>query len=122
MEVRDGYAFVADDQMGLTVLDARVLDLGSIEVVGWMDTPGNALAVDLDGDYAYIADKRQGLAIIDISDLTSPAFVSRIDLDGWCMDVEVRDGLAFLVGCLGSISGAVNNDRWQAGVITGEIQ
>ncbi len=98
LAVKGGYAYVADDQMGLAVLDARVLVLDSVVLVSWTDTPGNALAVDIWGDYAFVADKRQGMSVFRINGAEAPVPVSRMPLDGWCVDIAVRDGLAFVAG------------------------
>ena len=100
LAMKDGYLFVADDQMGMTVLDARIIALGAVVEVpeAWRDTPGNALAIAIDGDYAYIADKRKGLAIFNIANPRDPQAVAQMPLDGWCVDVAVRDGMAFVAG------------------------
>lgn len=96
--VQDGYAYVADDQMGLAVLDARVLVLDSVVLVSSADTPGNALAVALWDDYAFVADKRQGMSVFRINGPDTPVPVAQFPLDGWCVDIAVRDGLAFVAG------------------------
>jgi len=93
--VKGRYAFVADDQMGLVVVDVGA-QVYPLPVVGWHDTEGNAVALTLDGDYCYVADKRRGMPIFDISDPINPEMVGHIYLDGWVLDVEVRDGYAFL--------------------------
>ncbi len=96
--VQNGYAYVADDQMGLAVLDARVLVLDSVELVSFADTPGNALAVAIWDDHAFVADKRQGMSIFRINGGEAPVPVARMPLDGWCVDIAVRDDLAFVAG------------------------
>ncbi len=96
VEVKDGWAYVADDQMGIAVIDVHVLQLGQVELVEWEDTPGNAVAIDVVGDFAYIADKRQGMTIFEIDGGTKPVVASQIHLDSWCLDVEVRGGYAFI--------------------------
>lgn len=40
--------------------------------VGWLDTPGVARSIAIEGTYAYIADGESGLRIVDISEPTSP--------------------------------------------------
>lgn len=94
--VKNGYAYVADDEMGLAVLDARVLDLGSVVLVSWCDTPGEALDVEVAGDYAYVADGDEGLAIFAIDGGQTPVLVARQPLEGKCRALAVRDGLAVL--------------------------
>ena len=96
--IKGDYVFVADDQTGLTVMDASVIVLGAVEIVATADTPGNALRIDIEGDYAYIADKRQGMAVFDISDPLDPVRVAQMPLDSWTLDVEVVDHLAFIAG------------------------
>jgi len=102
ISVKDGWGFVADDQMGLTVMDLRVLPIGPDEttarVAANIDTPGNALSIEIEGDYAFVADKRQGMSVFDISNPEAPVRVTRMPLDGWCLDIELRDGYAFIAG------------------------
>jgi formylglycine-generating enzyme required for sulfatase activity len=98
LAVQDGYAYVADDQMGLAVLDARVLVLDSVVLVSAADTPGNALAVALWENHAFVADKRQGMSVFRINGGEAPVPVARMPLDGWCVDIAVRDDLAFVAG------------------------
>ncbi|WP_319524035.1 hypothetical protein [uncultured Desulfosarcina sp.] len=62
----------ADDE-GLRILDAYYA--GNIGYEGFVETPGQAYGVFVDGDYAYVADGDQGLQIIDVSDKASPAIV-----------------------------------------------
>ncbi len=94
--VRDGYAYVADDEMGLAVLDVRILDLDVVSLASWADSPGEALDVVLSGDYAYVADGREGLAVFRINEGDTPVRVTNLDLDGTCRAVAVADGLAVL--------------------------
>ncbi|MCP4550122.1 MAG: SUMF1/EgtB/PvdO family nonheme iron enzyme [bacterium] len=93
---KDGYGFIADDQMGLIVIDFHTLVLHEMPEVGWIDTLGNALSIAIKGDYAFIADKRQGMAVFDISDPANPTHVTQLPLDSWCLDIEIRDNLAFI--------------------------
>ncbi len=94
--VRDGYAYVADDEMGLAVIDVRVLDLDSVELVSWADSPGEALDVEISGNHAYVADGSEGLAIYRINGPDTPVMVANLDLDGKCRAIAVRDNLAVL--------------------------
>ncbi len=94
--VRDGYAYVADDEMGLAVLDVTTLDLNSVELVSWADSPGEALDVELDGDYAYVADGNEGLTVFRINGPDTPVRVANLTLDGKCRAIAVRDDLAIL--------------------------
>ena len=101
--VRDGFAYVADDEMGLAVLDVRVLDLDSVELVSWADTPGEALDVVLEGDYAYVADGYDGVAIFRINGPDTPVRMANLDLDGKCRAIAVRDHLCVLAAQGGGV-------------------
>ena len=101
--VKDGYAYVADDEMGLAVLDARELVYGSVEVVSWHDTPGNALDVAVVGDYAYVADGTEGLVIFAINGPDEPVQTGSFDLSGFCKSIVVRDDLVCLAAAGGGI-------------------
>lgn len=96
--VREDFVYVADDRMGLAVLDASILVLGEFEEIAWYDTPGNALGVTLEDHLALIADGDWGLSIFDVTDPTSPGYVNRVDLEGQSLAVEVVDSYA-VVAC-----------------------
>jgi len=96
VQVRGGYAFVADDQTGLTVLDVSDPELGDAPVA-WLDTPGNAVAIALGEGHAYIADLQRGLAVIDVGDPLAPAMISQLALGGECVDVVLFDDYALAV-------------------------
>lgn len=94
--VRDGWCYVADDEMGLAVVDARILALGVMRVVAWADSPGEALDVELEGDYAFVADGAPGLAVYAIDGGAEPVRVAQLPLEGTCRAIAVRDGIAVL--------------------------
>jgi len=103
VDYKDGYAYVADDEMGLAVLDARVLELGSVQLVSWADSPGEAQDVHISGDYAYVADGYYGMAVYAIDGGNEPQLVSSFDLEGDCRAIEVRDDLAILCAAWGGV-------------------
>jgi formylglycine-generating enzyme required for sulfatase activity len=103
IEVRDGFAYVADDEMGLAVLDVSVLELGAVQMVSWADTRGNALDVALDGDYAFIADGTMGIVAFQIDGGSTPVLVGELDLAAYSRSIVVRDGLAFLAAATGGV-------------------
>jgi formylglycine-generating enzyme required for sulfatase activity len=96
VSVKDGYAYTADDQMGLVVLDVRTLVYGLVQVVSWCDTPGNALDVAIVGDHAYVADATAGISIFAINGPEPPVRVGALDLSGYAKSIAVRDDLACL--------------------------
>ncbi len=101
--VRDGFAYVADDQMGLAVLDVRILDLDTVELTSWADSPGEALDVVLSGDYAFVADGYAGLTVFRINGGDTPVLVANLDLEGTSRAVAVADGLAVLAAQGGGV-------------------
>jgi len=101
--VRDGFAYVADDEMGLAVLDVRVLDLDAVSLASWADSPGEALDVELGGDYAYVADGYDGLTVFRIDGGETPVKVSNLQMAGKCRAVAVRDNLAVLAAQGGGV-------------------
>lgn len=94
--VKDGWGYVADDEMGICVLDLRILELESVEIASWADTPGEALDVEVEGDYAFVADGYGGLAVMHIEGGNQPVRVAGVNLEGKCRGIAVRDGLAVL--------------------------
>ena len=99
--VHDGFAFVADDEMGLAVLDVRDRTLGVVGVVASCDTRGLAKSVDREGDYLFIADWENGLVVMELREegtppVPVPYVVAGLDLPGRCRSIVVRDGIAFI--------------------------
>ncbi len=97
--VRDGFAFVADDELGLAVLDVRTRILGSVVLVSACDTAGNALGIDMDGDHVILADGDLGLVVMEVPmagdpPVPTPAIVGQIALPGRSRAVACRDGIA----------------------------
>ncbi len=92
--LKDGYAYVADDQMGVAVLDAR--DRSGMALVSWCDSPGEALDIDISGDHAYVADGDDGLAVFSINGAEAPVHLAQLALEGECRAIAVKDGLAVL--------------------------
>ncbi len=101
--VRDGYAYVADDEMGIGVLDVRERVLGAVELVSAADTPGNALDVAVDGDYAFVADGVEGLAVFRIDAGEEPVKVAQLDLTAYSRSIIVARGWALLCAADGGV-------------------
>jgi formylglycine-generating enzyme required for sulfatase activity len=101
--VRDGWGYCADNEMGLAVLDLRILDLESVALTSWADTPGNARFVALQDEYAFVADGVEGLAVFRIDGGETPEKVAQYDLSGFSESIALRDGLMALAGNLGGV-------------------
>ena len=70
IHVSGDYAFVADYESGLQVID--ITDPTNPTLAGDYDTPGYAWGVYVSGDYAFVADGYySGLQLIDIRDRKS---------------------------------------------------
>jgi len=71
------YAYVADDDAGLKIID--ISDPTSPTVVGSCSTPNIARGVYVSGKYAYVTNYVAGLQVIDISDPSSPTITGTCD-------------------------------------------
>ncbi len=94
--VRDGWGYCAQNEMGLCVLDLRVLNPAWVRLAAAADTPGNARAVALAGAFAFIADGREGLAVFAIDGGETPVKVAQYVLNGFSVAIALRDGLCAL--------------------------
>lgn len=101
VDVEGGFAYVADDEMGLAVLDVRARALGAVRLVSSCDTGGNAMGVASAGRFVFIADGAEGLVVMETRDEGSPPvpvpyLAGRLALDGKSKAIVVRDSLAFI--------------------------
>ena len=64
------YAFVADGESGLRVLD--VSDPTKLEEVSIFSVPSAAIDVDTEGTYVYVADLVTGLHVLDVTNPAAP--------------------------------------------------
>ncbi len=92
--VAGGYAYVADDDNGLLVMD--VADPTNPVTVGGVATPGWALGVTVADGYAYVADGPPGLHVVDVSDPANPVIVASLDTPGQVYGVTVLNGYAYV--------------------------
>ena len=76
VQVSGKYAYVADSNNGLVIVD--VSDPANPKQVGHLDTDGGAIGVHVLNNYAYIADDNNVLVIVDVSDPTNPFLVKDI--------------------------------------------
>lgn len=92
--VRDGYAYVADDDDGLTIMDVSYPS--SPEIVGWVDTPDAAQDVAVEGTWAYVADRLGGVQIIGVMNPENPSIAGQRETPGTCRGVTVADGFLYV--------------------------
>ena len=82
----DGYAYVADGQYGL-----KVLDLNNPEAplgVGSYSTGGSARGVSVVGSQVYLSDAEKGLLILDVSNPASPKLTASLATSAYKTDVQ----------------------------------
>ena len=91
------YAYVADGDSGLYVIDIR--DPSNPAHTGNCDTPDFAFSVAVSGDYAYVADRDSGLQVIDISNPASPTIAGSYNTPEQAIGVAISGDYAY-VACL----------------------
>jgi len=96
-----GYAYVADFQSGLRVIDVSTPS-APVEV-GFLDTAGYASDVAVSGGYAYVADKYMGLRVIDVNTPSAPVEVGFVETPGDCNSVAVLVGHAYVADGSGGL-------------------
>jgi hypothetical protein len=64
--------------------------------LSFVNTPGFANNVDVNGDFAFVAAGSAGLQIVDVSDRTAPSVVASLDTPGNANDVKVVGNLAYV--------------------------
>ena len=91
----EGLLCIASGATGLWVADLS--DTTALATVGFLDTPGDALNLDISGATVYLVDGDGGLRIIDISDPVHPREIGCLDTIGHAEQVTVSNGIAFVV-------------------------
>jgi hypothetical protein len=95
------YAYLANNTMGLRVID--VSDPYNPVSVGWLDTPGYAMAVFKSGIYAYVASGSSGLCIVNVAEPTTPLLAGTYDTQESSLDVMVYDNIAYIADFFGDL-------------------
>ena len=99
--VPGAFACVANGTMGFATVDTTVP--GSPSWIGFLDTPGYAVAVDVAGDVAYVADWDGGLQIIGVSDPANPVLLAEYATADPAIDVKVVGDIAVVAELPGGI-------------------
>jgi hypothetical protein len=71
-------------------------------ITGTVVTPGNAMSVDIDGDYAYVADTGGGLQVVDVSTPSTPTIVGSLATTK-ALKVKISGTHAFLADSTGGL-------------------
>lgn len=94
VETARSYAYVADQNAGLRVVD--ISDPDTLRIVGTADTPDRALDVSVSGDLAFVADRYAGVRVIDVSDPFTPREIGFWDPDQKAVQVQLGDGRLYV--------------------------
>ena len=93
VEVLGGYAYVADGQAGLQVID--VTDPSNPTIVGGVDT-GFASGVAVSGNFAFVADYSSGLQVLDITSPATPTVVGGVSMPDVAYNVAISGNYAYV--------------------------
>jgi hypothetical protein len=99
--VSGGYAYVADGDAGLQVIDISN-PAAPVRVAG-LDTSDSADGVAVSGGYAYVADWTAGLQVINISNPAAAVRVAECDTNGNAAGVAVSGAYAYVADVTGGL-------------------
>jgi len=92
--IDDRFAYIANLTLGVYTIELLKPEIP----LGSYDTPGQAYAIAIEGNYGYIADGQSGLQIIDISNRRYPSFVAELDLQDNVVNVMIVEQYAYMTG------------------------
>ncbi|HQL13942.1 MAG TPA: hypothetical protein PLN88_07830 [Candidatus Cloacimonadota bacterium] len=81
--------YIACEQRGLLIYDRATLQL-----LGELAVPGEALKVKVEGNYAFIASRQAGLNVVDVSNPAAPVRVGGFDTTGYANSIDISGNLA----------------------------
>jgi len=94
LAVESNLAYVAAEEDGFYVVN--VSNINNFFTEGFVDTPGIATDVVLDGRYAYLAAGDEGIFSIDIIDKTNPQIIGHIDTQGYARKLVLQGNTLFV--------------------------
>jgi len=94
--VKDSFAYIACEQLGLYIAKVKTSPQLSISILGSCNTPSNARNLFVKDNICYIADGRYGIVLIDVTDPRNPEVVSELSLSGYACRIFVKDTLAYI--------------------------
>ena len=95
VSVQDGYAYVADGEAGLQIIDVRQPKRPQL-LTNYRDALTYVHEIQVIGDYAYIADLSEGFQILDISDLGNTHLVGSYKPKGKTFALHISGQYAYL--------------------------
>lgn len=98
ISIVDNIAFIAatiqETSSVLYLVDIQ--DPKKLNILGWIDTPGNGGRVAIHGNLAYIADLDAGLQVVDISNPAQPSVKTAIATPAAALDVAIIGDFAYV--------------------------
>lgn len=94
-------AYIPDEVSGIRVVDFT--DPTDMQLVNTIDTNGNAVSAQVDGNYLYLADEFQGLKIFDITTPATPVLVGSYLTNSDALDVKVKGNYVYIAVSWNSI-------------------
>ena len=92
----DGTCTVTATNSGFSAEATIVVQTFSPTALSFVDIPGYAHNVDVQGGYAYVAAGSAGLQVVDVADRSTPSVVASQDTPGDAQDVRIAGDLAFV--------------------------
>ena len=97
-EQTDNYMFAAAGQRGVFVSDRS-----NYNILTEFDTPGEALRIEVRGNYAFVACRQSGLYVYDVTDIYNPIEVYNYDTTGYAQNLDVNDNYAVIASGGGNL-------------------
>lgn len=94
----ENYMFAACGQRGVFISD-----LSTHTILAEFDTPGEALRIEVQGNYAYVATRQTGLYVYDVSDINNPIEVYSYDTTGYAQNLDVNSNYCVLASGGGNL-------------------
>jgi hypothetical protein len=101
LQVKEGYAYIADGFNGLSIVDLQNTALP--EIVGNYEVLSGTWSTELDANHAYVAHDSDGLFILELGDQTRPEAVGHLDTPGSSVDLALQDGVAYVADGSGGL-------------------
>jgi hypothetical protein len=98
--VQGDYAYVADSQGGLRIID--ISDIANPEEVGVFDAD-QATGIIVEGEYAFLSEGEDGIRIISIAEPDNPTEISSFNTDGIAMNAAVSGSYVFVADAYGGM-------------------
>jgi len=101
LDITGGLGYIAASTEGFYILNMTNKYTPVEE--GYLDTPGNATSVLVDGKYAYVADGSEGFHIIDIQDSTNPIITDSFDTPGYARKLALQGNTLYVADSEGGV-------------------